>query len=165
MAKKSKHHPHGSTPATTALVDAQITFTLHPYEHRDDTTNFGDEAVKALHLDPARVFKTLVAQAGDQLVVAVVPVAQQLDLKALALAFETKKAQLADPAAAARSSGYVVGGISPIGQRTPLPTVVDSSAENFATIFVSAGRRGLQLELPPADLLRVTSGRSVAVAH
>lgn len=165
MAKKSKHHPHGATPATTALIDAGITFTLHPYEHHDDTTNFGEEAVRAIGADPTRVFKTLVADIGGHLVVAVVPVARQLDLKALAAAFDTKKATMADPAHAARSSGYVVGGISPIGQRTLLPTVVDASADDFETIFVSAGRRGLQVELAPADLRAITAARSVAVAH
>ena len=165
MAKKSKHHPHGATPATTALIEAGITFTLHPYEHHDDNTNFGDEAVAAIGADPAQVFKTLVAEVGGKLVVAVVPVAQQLDLKALAAAFDAKKATMADPQVAARSSGYVVGGISPIGQRHPLPTVVDASADDFETIFVSAGRRGLQVELSPADLRTVTEARSVAVAH
>ncbi|HEU5484989.1 MAG TPA: Cys-tRNA(Pro) deacylase [Microlunatus sp.] len=165
MARKDKHAAHGSTPATTVLVGAGITFTLHPYEHQDDNTDFGAEAVRAIGADPARVFKTLVADAGGRLVVAVVPVARQLDLKALAAVFDVKKATMADPAVAARSTGYVVGGISPIGQRHPLPTVVDSSAEDFDTIFVSAGRRGLQVELAPADLRTVTAARSVAVAH
>lgn len=165
VARKSKHHPHGATPATTALIDAGIAFTLHPYEHHDDSTSFGEEAVRAIGADPARVFKTLVADVGGQLVVAVVPVAGQLDLKALAAAFAAKKATMADPQVAARSSGYVVGGISPIGQRHRLPTVVDTSADDFETIFVSAGRRGLQVELSPGDLRTITDARSVAVAH
>lgn len=165
MAKKSKQHAHGATPATTALVEAGITFTLHPYEHQDGTTNFGEEAARALGVEQTQIFKTLVADVGGKLVVAVIPVAQQLDLKALAAAFDAKKATLADPTHAARSTGYVVGGISPIGQRSPLPTVVDASAETFETVFVSAGRRGLQVELDPTDLRRVTGARSVSVAH
>jgi Cys-tRNA(Pro)/Cys-tRNA(Cys) deacylase len=165
VAKKSKQHAHGATPATTALVEAGITFTLHPYEHHADTTSFGDEAAQALGVDPTRIFKTLVADVGGKLVVAVIPVARQLDLKALAGACEAKKATLADPSHAARSTGYVVGGISPIGQRSPLATVVDASADDFETIFVSAGRRGLQDELSPADLRRITQARSVPIAH
>ena len=165
MAKKNKHHAHGATPATTALIDAGITFTLHPYEHHDDTTNFGEEAVRAIGADPNQVFKTLIADVGGQLVVAVLPVARQLDLKALATEFGAKKASMADPQAAARSSGYVVGGISPIGQRTQLPTVLDASADDFETIYVSAGRRGLQVELAPADLRAITDARSVPIAH
>lgn len=149
----------------TALTQAGMTFTVHPYEHHDDNTNFGDEAVAALGNDPARVFKTLVADVGGQLVVAVVPVSRQLDLKALAAVFGTKRATMADPQVAARSSGYVVGGISPIGQRTKLPTVVDASAGDFETVFVSAGRRGLQVELAPADLRTITDARSALVAH
>ena len=165
MAKKSKQHAHGATPATTALVEAGITFTLHPYAHQDGTTNCGEEAARALGVDETQIFKTLVADVGGKLVVAVIPVAQQLDLKALAAAFDAKKATLADPTHAARSTGYVVGGISPVGQRSPLPTVVDASADDFETVFVSAGRRGLQVELDPADLRTVTGARSVSVAH
>ena len=165
MAKKNKHHAHGATPATTALTDAGITFTLHPYEHHDDNTSFGEEAVRAIGADPHQVFKTLVADIGSKLVVAVIPVAQQLDLKALAAAFGVKKASMADPQVAARSSGYVVGGISPIGQRQALPTVVDSSADDFETIYVSAGRRGLQVELAPGDLVAITEARSAPIAH
>ena len=165
MAKRSKQQAHGGTPATTALTKAGIAFTLHPYEHHDDNTHFGDEAVAALGNDPARVFKTLVADVGGRLVVAVVPVAQQLDLKALAAVFGAKKATMADPQVAARSSGYVVGGISPIGQRTKLPTVLDSSADAFDTIFVSAGRRGLQVELRPGDLRTATNAQSALIAH
>ena len=150
----------GGTPATVALSRAGISFTLHPYAHQDDATNFGDEAAAALGLKRTRMFKTLVADLGGELVVAVVPVAYRLDLKALAAAVGAKKAAMADPAAAARSSGYVVGGISPIGQRTRLRTVVDASAQDFPTIFVSAGKRGLQVELAPADLAAVTGAIS-----
>jgi Cys-tRNA(Pro)/Cys-tRNA(Cys) deacylase len=165
VAKKNKHHAHGATPATTALVDAGIPFTLHPYEHDENTTSFGEEAVRAIGADSNQVFKTLVADVGGQLVVAVLPVARQLDLKALAAEFGAKKASMAEPQVAARSSGYVVGGISPIGQRTQLPTVLDDSADDFETIYVSAGRRGLQVELAPSDLRTITDARSVALAH
>jgi Cys-tRNA(Pro)/Cys-tRNA(Cys) deacylase len=159
---KDKHG--GQTPATVALIRAGVPFTLHPYEHHPDSTSFGDEAARALRVDPSRIFKTLVVDASGQLTVAVVPVAQQLDLKALAAAVGAKKAVMADPAAAARSSGYVVGGISPIGQRTRLPTVVDSSAESFATVMVSAGKRGLQVELAPDDLIAVAGAITAAIA-
>ena len=164
MAKKQA----GGTPATEALARAGVAHTLHPYEHHDGERHFGDEATAALGLDPARVFKTLVADVGDgrsRLVVAVVPVARQLDLKALAAAVGAKRAVMADPAAAQRSSGYVLGGISPLGQRTPLPTVVDASAEDFPTIHVSGGRRGLQVELAPADLVAVTRATVAPVSR
>ncbi len=160
MAKKQ---PAG-TPATVALTRAGIDFTLHPYEHQDGATSFGDEAAAALGVEPTRIFKTLVADLGHELVVAVVPVAHQLSLKALAAAVGAKKVTMADPAAAARSSGYVVGGISPIGQRTRLRTVIDSSASGFETIMVSAGKRGLQVELAPDDLAHATGGWFAAIA-
>ncbi len=148
----------GGTPATAALTRAGIAYAVHTYVHRAEARNFGDEAVEALGSDPARVFKTLVADLGRELVVAVVPVAGMLDLKALAAALGAKKAAMADPVAAARSSGYVLGGISPVGQRTRLRTVIDASAESFATIMVSAGRRGMEIELAPAELARITDG-------
>src|ERR1700712_1826206 len=143
------------TPAIAALNRASIAYTLRPYEHDPRTTAFGDEVVAALGQDPARVFKTLVAAVDGQLVVAVVPVAAHLDLKALAAAAGGKKAAMAPVAVAERSSGYVAGGMSPVGQRKLLTTVIDSSAGDFPTVFVSAGRRGLQMEISPADLVRV----------
>ena len=152
MARKSA----GGTPATVALDRAEVTYALHPYVHDPQSSHFGDEAAAALGVDRSRIFKTLVADAAGELVVAVVPVAAQLDLKALATAVGSKRAALADPAAAARTTGYVVGGISPLGQRTRLRTLVDGSAERFDTVFVSAGKRGLQVELAPADLVRLT---------
>lgn len=154
----------GGTPATVELARRGIDFRLHSYQHRADATSFGEEAAEQLGVDPQRIFKTLVADVTGRLVVAVVPVAGRLDLKALAQAVGAKKAVLADPQQAARSSGYVVGGISPIGQRTPLPTVVDAGAERFPTMFVSAGRRGLQVELAPADLIRVTDATFASIA-
>jgi len=153
----------GGTPATVALARAGVPHTLHPYEHDAASTHYGDEAAAALGLDPGRIFKTLLADLGGELVVAVVPVAAQLDLKALAAALGAKKAVMADPAAATRSTGYVLGGISPFGQRTPLRTVVDDSAAALPTVFVSAGKRGLQVELAPADLVRVTEARLAPV--
>jgi Cys-tRNA(Pro)/Cys-tRNA(Cys) deacylase len=161
MAKKSS----GGTPATAALSAADIPFTLRPYEHHPDAVHFGEEAAAALGVDPTRIFKTLVADLAGKLVVGIVPVARQLDLKALAGVLGGKKATMADPALATRSSGYVLGGISPIGQRTRLPTVLDSSAEAYPTILVSAGRRGLQVELAVTDLVRVTGATVAVIAH
>lgn len=155
----------GGTPATVVLTRAGVSFTLHPYAHRDDTTAFGTEAADQLGVDPARIFKTLVVDAAGTLVVAVVPVARQLDLKLLAAVLGVKKVSMADPGAAARSSGYVLGGISPIGQRTRLRTVLDASAEEFPTVLVSAGRRGLQVELGPADLARVVGAEVGPISH
>ncbi|MBO0891684.1 MAG: Cys-tRNA(Pro) deacylase, partial [Acidothermales bacterium] len=133
-------------------------FTLHAYEHDPAAASYGLEAATALDLPQERVFKTLVASVDGTLTVAVVPVASSLDLKAPAAAAGGKKASLADQRDAERATGYVVGGISPLGQKRRLPTYVDASAEAFATIHVSAGRRGLEIELAPADLLRPTSG-------
>jgi Cys-tRNA(Pro)/Cys-tRNA(Cys) deacylase len=138
-----------------------VPFTLRAYEHdpraRERGLSYGMEAAQALGLDPARVFKTLLADVDGRLTVAVVPVDRSLDLKALATAAGGKRAVLAEPAAAERATGYVVGGISPLGQRRRLATVVDSSALAWPTVLVSAGRRGLDVELAPDDLVRLTS--------
>jgi Cys-tRNA(Pro)/Cys-tRNA(Cys) deacylase len=147
----------GGTPATVALARAGIAFTVHTYEHDPAADSFGLEAATVLGLDPAQVFKTLLVSVDGRLVVAVVPVAGRLDLKAVAAAVGGKKAVMADPAAAERATGYVVGGISPVGQKRPHPTVVDDSALAFATVYVSGGRRGLDLGLSPADLVALTS--------
>jgi Cys-tRNA(Pro)/Cys-tRNA(Cys) deacylase len=155
----------GGTPATVVLTAAGVAHTLHPYPHADGTSGYGDEAAAALGVAPERIFKTLLADLGGELVVAVVPVARQLDLKALAAALGAKRAAMADPAAATRSTGYVLGGISPLGQRTRLRTVVDASAADFATVYVSAGRRGLQVELAPADLVQVTGASTAVIGH
>jgi Cys-tRNA(Pro)/Cys-tRNA(Cys) deacylase len=155
----------GGTPATVALTRAGVAFTLHPYHHDDAATHFGEEAAAALSVEPTRIFKTLLADVGDELVVAVVPVARQLDLKALAAVLGVKRATMADPAAATRSTGYVLGGISPFGQRTRLRTVLDDSALGHATVLVSAGKRGLQVEVAPADLVRVTGAVSGPLGH
>lgn len=154
-----------STPAIAALTRATVNHTLHAYEHDAAASSFGDEAVAALGLDAARVFKTLVAEVdGTRLAVGVVPVTGHLNLKALAAAVGGKKAAMAAVADAERSSGYVHGGISPLGQRKALPTVIDASAQDFATIFVSAGKRGLQVELAPADLARLTRAAFAPIA-
>lgn len=144
------------TPATVALRAAGIPFTEHAYTHDPSVTNYGLEAASALGLDPDRVFKTLLADVDGALVVGIVPVTGKLDLKRLAAAVGGKRATMADPAVAERRTGYVVGGISPIGQKTRHRTVLDETAELWETIFVSGGRRGLDLELAPADLREAT---------
>ncbi len=144
------------TPATVALTTAGISFTAHAYEHDPANTNFGLEAASALGLDPDQVFKTLLADVDGALVVGIVPVTGKLDLKALAAAVGGKKAEMADPKVAERRTGYVVGGISPIGQKNAHRTVLDETAELYETIFVSGGRRGFDIELAPGDLVRVT---------
>ena len=153
------------TPATLALTRAGIAFTAHAYEHDPRAAAYGLEAAEKLGLDPDRVFKTLLANVDGALAVAIVPVAQQLDLKALAQALGGKRAEMADPAVAERKTGYVVGGISPIGQKTVLPTVLDETAILCETIYVSGGRRGLDLELAPDDLIAVTRARFAAIAR
>ncbi|GAA3869221.1 Cys-tRNA(Pro) deacylase [Leifsonia kafniensis] len=163
MAKKTD--VGAGTPATVALTRAGIAFVPHLYEHDPAATNFGLEAAEKLGLDPDRVFKTLLADADGMLVVGIVPVTGLLDLKALAHAVGAKKAVMADPKLAERKSGYVVGGISPIGQKTPLTTVIDETAELSETVFVSGGRRGFDIELTPADLAGATNGTFAAIAR
>ncbi|QEU85251.1 Cys-tRNA(Pro) deacylase [Streptomyces viridosporus] len=157
MAKKSRKQQAGGTPATVALTAAGVPFTVHSYDHDPSHPSYGEEAAEAMGVPPDRVFKTLVADVDGALTVAVVPVAGQLDLKALAAAAGGKRAAMADPALAERTTGYVRGGISPLGQRRALPTVLDESAVLHDTICVSAGRRGLEVELSPDDLTRLTS--------
>jgi Cys-tRNA(Pro)/Cys-tRNA(Cys) deacylase len=152
------------TPATALLAKLQIPHTLHPYEHDPRAQAYGEEAAAALGVDPAQLFKTLIATVDGKLACAVVPVAARLDLKRFAAALGGKRAELAEPAAAARATGYVVGGISPIGQKARLRVVVDESAEAFPTVYVSAGKRGLQVELAPADLVRAAGASVAAVA-
>lgn len=165
MAKTRQGKPAAGTPATVALTKAQIAFRTHEYEHDPAAGSYGAEAAELMGVDPARVFKTLVADVDGRLTVAVVPVSGSLDLKALASAVGGKKAAMADPAAAERSSGYVLGGISPLGQRRQLPTVVDASALGFETVFCSGGRRGLEIELAPADLVKLTGAVTAPIGR
>jgi Cys-tRNA(Pro)/Cys-tRNA(Cys) deacylase len=162
-----------STRAIAELRRAGVAHTVREYEApapagraaRDARPSYGLDAAAALGVDPARIFKTLVASVDGRLAVAIVPVAGELDLKAFADAVGGRRAELADPAAAERATGYVVGGISPIGQKKRLPTVLDDSATDFATVLVSAGRRGLQVELAPQDLARVASASLAPIAR
>ena len=148
----------GQGTAATALLTRQgIPFTVHAYDHDPRRGSYGLEAAQAMGVESGRVFKTLVADVDGTLAVGVVPVAAQLDLKALAAAVGGKKAAMADPAAAERATGYVTGGISPLGQRRRLRVVVDSSALEFPTVFCSGGRRGLEIELAPGDLVRAAN--------
>ena len=152
------------TPATALLTKQKVAHVLHAYQHDPRADSYGLEAVEALGLEPARVFKTLVAEVEGKLVVGVVPVTGQLDLKALAMAAGGKKAKMADPAAAQRATGYVLGGISPLGHRSRLPVVIDATADAFPTVYCSAGRRGLEVELAPADLVRLTNAVVAGIA-
>jgi Cys-tRNA(Pro)/Cys-tRNA(Cys) deacylase len=155
-----------ATPAVRVLERARVAHTLHPYdpEHPSDQGH-GDAAVAALGADPRRVFKTLVTRVDGALTVAVVPVSGSLDLKGLAATAGGRKAVMADPGDTERTTGYVLGGISPLGQRKALPTVVDESALVFDTVLVSAGRRGLQVELAPADLVRLTRASTAPIGR
>lgn len=153
-----------ATPATALLDNAGAAYVLHSYTHDPRASAYGVEAAKALGIDPSRMFKTLVATVDGRLAVGLVPVSGTLDLRALAAALHGKRGLLADPVEAARATGYVVGGISPLGQRRRLPTVVDSSAMSHVTILVSAGRRGLQVELAPTDLVQLSAARVAVIA-
>lgn len=165
MAKRAKG---GATPATRALVAAGTEFSEHPYSHDPSAESYGLEAAEAIGVPPERVLKTLLAQTDlprdHGLVVGIVPVAGQLDLKALAAAIGAKRATMADPALAEKTTGYVVGGISPIGQKRALTTVLDESALAHPSVFVSGGRRGLDLELSPGDLVEVTGAITAPIA-
>jgi Cys-tRNA(Pro)/Cys-tRNA(Cys) deacylase len=161
MARKAS----AGTPATVALTSARVEWTPRAYEHDPAAASYGLEAAEALDVEPQRVFKTLVAEVDGQLTVAVVPVTTHLDLKALAAALKGKRASMADPVVAERTTGYVRGGISPLGQRKTLPTVVDSSALLHQAILVSGGRRGFDVELEPADLVRLTSALVASIAR
>lgn len=147
------------TPAVTAAVLAGANYVLHHYEHEEDSLSYGREAAHAMEsigVEAARVYKTLVARADTRFVMALVSTSTKIDFKALAAAMGAKHAELASPADAERVTGYVIGGISPLGTRRRLRTVVDESAPSWPTIFVSAGRRGLELEIAPSELVRLT---------
>ena len=155
----------GGTPATVALTAAGIPFEVRAYEHDPRAASYGLEAAEALGVEPARVFKTLLASLDGSLVVGIVPVSGQLDLKALARALGGSRAQMAEVAAAERSTGYVAGGISPFGQKRRLPTVLDDSALAHPTIFVSGGRRGLDLEVAPDDVVAATGAVTATIGR
>jgi Cys-tRNA(Pro)/Cys-tRNA(Cys) deacylase len=154
-----------ATPALEVVIRSKTAHVLHNYRHDPAARSFGEEAAARLGLEPARVFKTLVVNVDDHLVVGLVPVNQALDLKSLAKALHAKRAAMAEPHAAERSSGYVLGGISPLGQKHLLPTVIDAGARDFSTIFVSGGRRGLEIELAPEDLAALTNGRFADISR
>jgi Cys-tRNA(Pro)/Cys-tRNA(Cys) deacylase len=153
------------TPAVTALARARIDHRVHRYAHDPAAPSFGREAAEALGLDEGRVFKTLVTSVDGRLVVAVVPVDSEVDMKALAAAAGGKRAEMADPSLAERATGYVRGGISPVGAKRRLLTVIDERAMGWETVFVSGGRRGLELELAPGDLVRVTGAQVAPIAR
>lgn len=162
----------GGTRALELVTRDGVAHRVHAYaspdrhgRERDERPSYGTDAASALGVEPARVLKTLAATVDDRLVLAVVPVDRELDPKRLADACGGRRAVLAEPAAAERATGYVIGGISPLGSKRVLPVVVDASALAHATVFVSAGRRGLQLELAPRDLLRLSGAISAAIAR
>ena len=155
----------GGTPATVALQQAGVTFTLHEYAHDPRAESYGLEAADALGLDPQQVFKTLLADVDGTTVVGIVPVAGTLDLKALAAAAGGRRAEMTDPSRAQRLTGYVLGGISPIGQRRLLPTYLDDTGELWDLVYVSGGRRGLDIGLAPADLIAVTSAVTAPIGR
>ncbi|MCK0113224.1 Cys-tRNA(Pro) deacylase [Ornithinimicrobium sp. F0845] len=155
----------GGTPATVALERAGVSFTVRTYDHDPTTHSYGLEAAVALGVPPERVFKTLLVETGTGLGVGIVPVDRLLDLKAIASALGVKRATMADPAVAERSTGYVVGGISPLGQRKALPTVLDVTARDFETILVSGGKRGFDIELAPAELAALTRATFAEIAR
>jgi Cys-tRNA(Pro)/Cys-tRNA(Cys) deacylase len=157
--------PDAPTPAVAALAKARIDHRIHRYDHDPSAPSFGREAAQALGIDEARVFKTLVTSVDGRLVVAVVPVNGELDMKALAATMKAKRAEMAEPALVERATGYVRGGISPVGQKRRLPTVVDDGAKGWETVFVSGGRRGLEIEINPDDLVRATGGRLARIAR
>lgn len=157
-----------ATPAVAVLDAAGVHYRLHAYEHDPANPHFGEEAVAALGLDPLQVFKTLVVDVGQtkpELAVAVVPVAARLNLKHFAAVLGAKKAVLADPELVIRSTGYILGGVSPLGQKVRLSTAIDETAQLSETVYVSAGRRGLQVELSPADLARLTGATFADIAR
>ena len=154
------------TPAINTAKKAKIPYTVHQYFHDPAVNSFGKEAAEKLGLDEARVFKTLVVELDQgNLAVGIIPVSAMLNMKQFAKAAGTKKAAMADKGAVERATGYVLGGVSPLGQKKRLPTIIDASASAFPSIFVSAGRRGLDIELNPADLARLTGATFAGISE
>ena len=154
-----------ATPALDTAESADIEYQTHSYQHDSAHESFGIEAAEKLGVDSGRIFKTLVATDGSELVVGVVPVDAQLDLKALAHALGVKSVTMSDVSLAERTTGYVKGGISPLGQKKALRTVIDISANNYATVYVSAGKHGLEIELAPSDFARLTNTQFASIAR
>jgi Cys-tRNA(Pro)/Cys-tRNA(Cys) deacylase len=153
------------TPAIAIAEKAAIGYRIHQYQHDPNRDSYGEEAAEKLGVDPARVFKTLVVSLDGRLAVAVVPVSGRLDMKAVARCLKGKRAEMAQAAEVERATGYVLGGVSPLGQKRRLPTLIDASAGSFETIYVSAGRRGLELELCAEDLRRLLDGVFAPIAR
>ncbi|MCW4459357.1 Cys-tRNA(Pro) deacylase [Microbacterium sp. MPKO10] len=152
-----------ATPATRVLAERDVPITVHTYEHDPAITDFGAEAADKLDVSAERIYKTLIVEADGSLAVVVIPVHARMNRSGVAAALGVKRVHLADPAVAERKTGYVIGGISPVGQKTSLRTVIDDSCRAHATIFVSAGRRGVDIEIAPADLLAVTNGDTASL--
>lgn len=165
MARSRPRERSGGTPATLALERAGVPFTPRSYAHDPNAASYGMEAAEALGVEPRRVLKTLLIEFYGGLGVGIVPADSQLDLKAIAATLGSKRATMADPQQAERATGYVVGGISPIGQKKRLPTVIDESARAFTSILLSGGKRGLDIELAPDDLARLTGATWAAIAR
>ncbi len=154
------------TPAINSAKKASVKFNIHSYTHDPSADSYGEEAAGKLGINPDRVFKTLVvALKGKELAVSIVPVAKRLDLKAVAKVFGVKKTAMADKQQVQKTTGYVLGGVSPLGQKKRLKTVIDSSASDFETVYVSAGRRGLEIELAPDDLKQLTKAVMASISR
>jgi len=154
------------TPGVNAIEKSQYAFILHEYSHDASAQSYGLEAAEKLGVDPERVFKTLLVDKGNkQLAVGIIPVSTTLNLKRMAKALAVKKVEMADKADVERITGYVVGGVSPLGQKRSLTTIIDASAHDLTSIFVSAGRRGLEIELAPNDLIALVAGKFSDISH
>lgn len=162
---KARRVSAAATPAVAALTRADIAFTVHRYPHDPSAPSYGLEAAQALGVDPARVLKTLLVDTGRGLAVGILRVDRRLDLRAVAGSLGVRKVTMAEPSVAERSTGYVLGGISPLAQRRSLPTVLDRDATSHLTVLVSGGRRGMDLELAPADLVRATAATVAQIAQ
>ncbi len=154
------------TPAINLLKKQKISHKIHRYKHDPGSNSYGLEAAEKLQLEPARVFKTLAVELDNKnLAIAIIPVTSMLNMKLIAKAFKAKKAQMAEPKMVEKTTGYILGGVSPLGQKKRLPTTIDNSAKTFSTIFVSAGRRGLDIEISPQDLAKLTEAEFYQISE